>query len=155
MIALDDYGRPGALPESVPARVAMLLGLGGAAKMDDLALADQVVMGFPVKAATRLAELISTAGGQVRVLSEPTLRRAKTTRKPLSREQSERVYELGRVLDAAARVFAGDPGMVARFLRRPNPVLDGRPPLDVARSSSAGAQAVINLLEEAEAGVAL
>ena len=43
----------------------------------------------------------------------------------------------------------------ARFLERPHPLLDGATPLDMARSCSAGAHAVLNLLRRAEAGVAV
>ena len=62
---------------------------------------------------------------------------------------------MGRVLDRAARAFGGDEAMVRRFLTRPHPLLEGQTPFEVARASAAGADAVIRILEEAEAGVAV
>ena len=74
---------------------------------------------------------------------------------PLPREHSERLYELSRAVDTVSRAFHGDEGRVAAFLTRPHPLLDGETPFDLARSSSAGADAVLNMLRRAEAGVAL
>ena len=41
------------------------------------------------------------------------------------------------------------------FLHRPHPLLEGETPFDMARSSSAGTEAVLNLIRRAEAGMAL
>ena len=153
MTLLEQYRDPVALPASEAARISRLLGIRGAEGLDELALADRIAEGLPVSAANGLSAVIPgrpVAG----LISEPTLRRARKAGKPLSREQSERLYEFGRVMDAAARTFRGDAGKVARFLWRPNPMLNGRTPFDVARSSSAGAQAVVSLLDSADAGVA-
>ena len=68
---------------------------------------------------------------------------------------SERLYEIGRVVDAVSRAYHGDTPAIVRFLNAPHPLLAGRSPLDMAQSSSAGAEAVINLLRRAEAGFAL
>jgi putative toxin-antitoxin system antitoxin component (TIGR02293 family) len=89
------------------------------------------------------------------VIPEATLRRTKRARKPLSKEHSERLYEIGRVVDAVSRAYHGDEERVRAFLTRPHPLLDGKTPFDLARSSSAGADAVLKLLHRAEAGVAL
>ena len=61
--------------------------------------------------------------------------------------------EAARVVDALGRVYRGDSDAILTFLNRPHPLLDGKTPLDVARSGSAGAEAVLNLIRRAEAGV--
>jgi putative toxin-antitoxin system antitoxin component (TIGR02293 family) len=89
------------------------------------------------------------------VVPEATLRRFGKARKPLPKEQSERLYELSRVVDTVSRAFHGDSARVTAFKTRPHPLLGGETPLDLARSSSAGADAVLNMLRRAEASVAL
>lgn len=76
-------------------------------------------------------------------------------RKALSRQLSERLYEVGRVVDAVSRAYHGDRAAIEAFLNRPHPLLEGETPFDMARSNSAGAEAVLNLIRRAEAGVAL
>jgi uncharacterized protein (DUF2384 family) len=52
------------------------------------------------------------------------------------------------------RHYRDEDGAVA-FLFRPHTLLDGRRPIDLAKESVAGTALVLNLLAEAEAGVAL
>jgi putative toxin-antitoxin system antitoxin component (TIGR02293 family) len=155
--ALAAYKYPDLLPASDAVRLAKLFGLKDDAGRSDLAFADQVAAGLPVKAAYALQPILNLIGADAlhRVVSESTLRRAKKARTALTREPSERVYELGRVIDQAAKTFHGDHAAVARFLSRPNPVLEGRSPFEVAKSSSAGADLVVKLLRKADAGVAI
>lgn len=141
---------------SEPTRLAALLGMPDAERVDELTLARRVGEGLGVAAAEALASVMAPLGRSAIhvIVSEPTLRRARSGR-ALSREPSERLYQMGRVLDRAARAFQGDEEMVRRFLARPHPLLEGRTPFEIAHSSAAGADAVIRLLEEAEAGVAV
>lgn len=88
------------------------------------------------------------------IVPEATLRRARKGGL-LAREMSERLYEVGRVVALAERIYHGDDAAMGRFMRRPHQLLSGSAPLDMARSSSAGAEAVINLLRRAEAGFAV
>jgi putative toxin-antitoxin system antitoxin component (TIGR02293 family) len=157
MSALAAYKEPNLLPASEPMRLARLFGLRADAGKSDLAFADHVAAGLPVKAAYALEPVLRMVSRDAlyRVVSESTLRRAKKARATLTREPSERVYELARVIDQAAKTFRGDEAAVARFLNRPSPVLEGRAPFDVARSSSAGAELVVKLLRKADAGVAV
>ena len=67
----------------------------------------------------------------------------------------ERDYEVGRVIDAVSRVYHGNRNAINAFLSRPHPLLEGETPFDMARSGSAGAEAVLNLIRRAEAGIAL
>lgn len=55
------------------------------------------------------------------------------------------------MVDCACR---GAQAATDTFLNRPHPLLEGETPLDVARSSLAGAEAVLNLMRRAEAGIA-
>ena len=155
MVALDVYMNPETLPGTEAARVGKLLGLKESASLDDILLADHVASGLAVSAAEALGDLLGRASIVGPLIPEATLRRAKKQRKALSREMSERLYEVSRVIDAASRLYRGDMSAISRFLNRPHPLLHGRAPLDLARSSSAGADAVINLLLRAESGFAV
>ena len=58
-----------------------------------------------------------------------------------------------RVVDAVNRVYRGNRDVIDAFLSRPHPLLEGETPFDMARSGSAGAEAVLNLIRRAEAGI--
>ena len=73
----------------------------------------------------------------------------------LSRDHSERLYDVGRVVDALGRAYRGDQEAINGFLNRAHPLFDGETPFDMTRSSSAGAEAVLNLIRRTEAGIAL
>ena len=81
------------------------------------------------------------------------MRPMKKSLKPLPQKHSEHTCELGRVIDAVAQAYHGDAARMDRFLNRPHPLLESATPFDMARSSSAGAHAVLNLVRRAVAGV--
>lgn len=155
MTALDIYGEPAALPGSEAGRIGMLLGLEAPQPIDDVGLAEHVSRGLRVASAETLADLIGRTHIVGPLIPEATLRRARKSRKALSREMSERLYEVSRVVDAVSRTYHGDRAAIARFLEKPHRLLGGRTPLAMAQSSSAGAEAVINMLRRAEAGFAV
>jgi putative toxin-antitoxin system antitoxin component (TIGR02293 family) len=132
-----------------------LLSIPVAENFDDVALARQVAAGLSTKAVGALSKLLGSVEIVGPVVPEATLRRFRKARKPLPREHSERLYELSRVVDSVGRAFHGDNARAAAFMTRPHPLLDGETPLHLARSSSAGADAVLNMLRRAEAGVAV
>jgi len=140
---------------SQPARVAALLGFQDAVDVDDVTLADRVANGLLPKAASGLIDILGKAVVVGGIIPEATYRRNQKSRKALSREMSERLYEVGRVVEAAKRSYGGDIDAARRFLARPHPLLDGRTPLALAQASSAGADAVLNLLRRADAGFAV
>tara|TARA_R100001198_G_scaffold15372_3_gene7391 strand:- start:14510 stop:14968 length:459 start_codon:yes stop_codon:yes gene_type:complete len=140
---------------SQPARVAALLGFQDAVDVDDVTLADRVANGLLPKAASGLIDILGKAVVVGGIIPEATYRRNQKSRKALSREMSERLYEVGRVVEAAKRSYGGDIDAARRFLERPHPLLDGRTPLALAQASSAGADAVVNLLRRADAGFAV
>ena len=152
MAALEAYSSPNTLPGTVSGRVGKLLGLTSSAALDDIYLADQVSKGLRAASADALSAVLGRASVVGPLIPETTLRRAKKERKPLSREMSERLYEVGRVVDAVGRIYHGDEAAISRFLNRPHRLLGGKSPFEMARSSSAGADAVINMLKRAESG---
>lgn len=154
MEALDIYADPAGLAGSEAGRIGRLLGLASQAPLDDISLADRISEGLTPASADALGRVLgrnTVIGG---IVPEATLRRARKNRRTLSREMSERLYEISRVVDAVGRTFHGDRQAIDRFLNMPHALLSGRTPLELARSSSAGADAVIKLLRRAEAGFA-
>ena len=151
---IQAYADPDDLPASEAARVARLLAIDEPDTLSDVQLARRVSRGLLPLAAVALAEVLGRNRVVGPVVPEATLRRARRARKPLSRELSERLYEVGRMVDAVGRAYHGDRDAIDTFLSRPHPLLDGETPFDMARSSSAGADAVLNLIRRAEAGIA-
>ena len=123
--------------------------------LSDVQLARIVSGGLLPASAIALAEVLGRNRVVGPVVPEATLRRARKARKALPRKLSERLYEVGRVVDAVSRVYHGDRAAIEAFLNRPHPLLEGETPFDMARSSSAGTEAVLNLIGRTEAGVAL
>jgi len=140
--------------ETQPARLAWWLGLTQPDARDDVGMARSVANGLKTNASKSLRQVLGDAMIIGPVVPEATFRRASKARKPLSRDHSERLYDMGRVVDAATHAYHGDTEAMRRFLTRPHPLLDGQTPFDLARSSTAGANAVVSLIERAEAGLA-
>jgi len=149
------YDDPSKLPASEAMRVAALLEMETTGEVSDVQLALRVSKGLRARSAHALARLLGTNRVVGPVIPEATLRRARRAGKSLSREHSERLYEVGRVLDAVSCAFHGDGNAIEAFLNRPHPLLEDSTPLDLARSSSAGADAVVSLIRRAEAGMAV
>ena len=152
---LQAYADPTDMPASEAARIARLLAIDGPGVQSDVQLAQRISGGLLPRAASALAEAIGRSRVVGPVVPEATLRRVRKAGKPLSRELSERLYEVGRVVDAVGRAYHGDREAIDTFLHRPHPLLEGETPFDMARSSSAGTEAVLNLIRRAEAGMAL
>ncbi len=155
MASLHAYTTPESLPGTESGRIGMLLGLKTKEPLDDVGLADRIANGLAVSAAEALSVALGRAAVVGPLIPEATLRRAKKGRKALSREMSERLYEVGRVVDAVSRVYHGDEEAISRFFNGPHKLLGGRTPMEMAQSNSAGAEAVINLLRRAGSGFAV
>ncbi|MCX7560553.1 DUF2384 domain-containing protein [Sulfitobacter sp. F26204] len=155
MAALEAYMTPEALPGTESGRIGKLLGLKAKSPLDDIGLADHIARGLAVSAAETLSLALGRAAVVGPLIPEATLRRAKKGRKALSREMSERLYEVSRVVDAVSRLYHGDEAAISRFLNRPHKLLAGRTPMEMAQSNSAGAEAVINMLRRAESSFAV
>lgn len=152
---LQAYSHPAELPASEAARVAKLLAIDRPETVSDVKLARHVADGLFPMAAVALSEVLGRNRVVGPVVPEATFRRVRKSRKTLSRDHSERLYDFGRVVDALGRAYHGDRKAIVGFLNRPHPLLDGETPFDMTRSSSAGADAVLNLIRRAEAGFAL
>ena len=107
-MALQAYADPTEMPASEASRVAMLLAIDEADLLSDVQLARIVSGGLLPASAIALAEVLGRNRVVGPVVPEATLRRARKARKALPRQLSERLYEVGRVVDAVSRVYHGD-----------------------------------------------
>lgn len=149
---LAGYANRAELPITEAARLGDLLGIEDSAVLSDLELARRVGGGLDPDAATVLTEILGRANVVGPVIPEATLRRARNEGKPLSREMSERLYELSRIVEALSRSYRGDREGIMAYLTASHPLLEGQRALDVACSSSAGARHVLELIHRAQYG---
>jgi putative toxin-antitoxin system antitoxin component (TIGR02293 family) len=120
-------------------------------KTGALTLAYSVEKGLPVSALDKFATRVSPDDARrfsYRVVPKPTLERRRRDRQPLSTEESDRLARIAKVFAFGLEVFR-DEAKVRSFLDRPHPMLDERPPLEIALATGPGADAVINLLGRA------
>ncbi len=140
------------------AEIARLMGLPSWRAMSSLSLIDQIERGLPLQAAERVAQVMAPGDPRAKftLLSRSTWSRLqKRSRQHLTREVSERVHGIARVLLEARRLWADDESAMVRFINRPHLLLGGRTPLDVARESTTGADLIVRIIGEARAGVAV
>lgn len=145
-------------PFSEAAEIARLMGLPSWRKMSSLSLVNQIEQGLPLQAVDRVARVMAPDDPHAKftLLSRSTWSRLqKRSRQQLTREMSERVHGVARVVLEARRLWADDEAAMVRFLNRPHLLLGGRTPLDVARESTTGAALVVRIIGEARAGVAV
>jgi putative toxin-antitoxin system antitoxin component (TIGR02293 family) len=71
------------------------------------------------------------------IIPARTWRHRRIRKEPLSIEESDRVVRLARIQALAEDVF-NDPVKANRWLREDLGILDGKPPLEVARTESGG-----------------
>jgi putative toxin-antitoxin system antitoxin component (TIGR02293 family) len=86
------------------------------------------------------------------IIPERTQRHRKAKRQPLTVEESDRVVRLTRIQALSEDVF-GDAEKANRWLRENLAILDGKPPLEVARTES-GARVVEQILAKIDWGAA-
>jgi len=116
---------------------------------------DRVVRrGLPKRSLQLVARRVVEPGASVNefvysVVPPATFKR----RTRLSPAESERTERLARVVAVADSLW-DDPAEARAFLNRPHPLLDGEPPLRVARSEL-GARRVEALLNDVEHGLPL
>ena len=128
------------------ARVSEFLGLGE--EIDSsTALATQVAEGLPAATMDSILGAMS-AQPSINLVPDRALRQAKLKKIPLSPVKSQILYDFARAYVVADRIYDGNGALVMRFLEKPNPAFDGVAPLVIAISSPAGADAVIDLLEQ-------
>ena len=145
-------------PVSDAAEIARLMGLPSWRQMNSLALVNQIEQGLPLQVVERISRAMAPDDPRARftLLSRSTWSRLqRRQRQHLTREMSDRVHSVARVLLEARRLWTDDEAAMVRFLNRPHLLLGGRTPLDVARESTAGADLVVRIIGEARAGVAV
>ena len=86
------------------------------------------------------------------VIPPRTRRHRKVRREPLTVDESDRLVRLTRIQAMAEDVFE-DPGKANRWLRQSLGILDGRSPLEVARTDS-GARLIEQILAKIDWGAA-
>ena len=158
MAAEETPASGAAEPLGDAAAIAQLLGLPSWRQMNSLSLVDQIEQGLPLQAVERVAQVMAPDDPRARftLLPRSTLTRLrKRSRQRLTREMSERVHGVARVLLEAHRLWKDDRSAMVRFLNRPHLLLGGRTPPEVARESTAGADLVVRIIGEARAGVAV
>jgi putative toxin-antitoxin system antitoxin component (TIGR02293 family) len=139
------------------ARIAHVIGLSNVKLISNQALARRVAEGLPPSTAGALARYIDPKGHTVvamDIVPKTTLHTHKKSKRNLSKDHSEVVYVLGKVVAESFRLLR-DPEKVHTFLTKPHPMLEGDSPFELAKSSVAGAEVVMNLLANADAGTAV
>lgn len=134
--------------------VADLLGVKPKDQESPLALAYSVERGLPISALEKFAGHVcphDVRRFSYRVVSKATLERRRREKKPLTTEESDRLARIAKVFAFALEIFH-DESKVRSFLERPHPMLDQKPPLEVALATGPGADAVINVLGRAAYG---
>lgn len=149
MAAFDIYAGKANGSHSEAERIGLLLGLD-AAPLDDITLADRIASGLPPATADALGRVLGGRRVLAQIVPAASLRRARQSDTAMSREISARLYTMARVIDALGMTFHGDAEAITRFLLSPHPLLAGRTPFDMTRSSVAGAEVVLNLLRRAQ-----
>ena len=147
-----------AAPKSEASRIAQFMGLPKWQDMNDLKLVRKVESGLPISTVRRIVHRIDPSELNVSVydvIPKTTYYRIKDKKKPLSRDQSEKVFALSKVFSETLRHYHDDRESASMFLMRDHPLLGGRSPLSIARESTAGADLVLKLLDRAEASVAV
>ena len=142
---------------SEASRIARFMGLRRWHEIDDLGLVEAVRKGLPVRTAEAVAQKIDPDGRYLKstdIIPKSTLHRRQKSQLPLSKDESEKVFALSKVLSEALRIYGGDTERCAHFLIRSHPMLGLRAPLALAIASIAGADLVLKLLAKADAGIA-
>jgi len=117
-------------------------------------LIEKVEAGLPYRTFGRLSKLMDVSASELgRVLHIPprTLIRRKKSGS-LSKEESERVLRLSRIVYAAFGLFEGNREAAVAWLKRKNRALGGETPLEMS-STEIGGEEVLNLVGRLEHGV--
>ncbi len=126
-----------------PGRVADVLGVRATTLSD---LAQAVDRGLPKGALRRTVRRVTTAPGAARKLMAAVVPEATYKRRTrLTPHESERTERLARVI-AAAEYAWDDRESAHEWLKAPHPELNGRTPLEAARSEL-GARRVESILD--------
>lgn len=134
--------------------VYSVLGITRHKDITPLALVADIERGLPVASVERIARLYAPDDPKFieSLVPHSTLGRYKQKRKPLTRDQSDRLVRLARLWVQAISLWQ-DSHAVRRFMDAPHPLLGGRSPRKMAQTST-GARLVEELLGRLEFGSA-
>lgn len=136
-------------------RIARFLDLPKWNEADDLSLVSRVLKGLPSRTVTTVVRRIDPDGRFVQetdLIPKSTWHRRKD--QALTKDQSEKIWALSKLFLEVLRLYHDDGDKAARFLMQPHPMLGNRTPIALAKESMAGADLVMKLLAQADAGVA-
>jgi putative toxin-antitoxin system antitoxin component (TIGR02293 family) len=143
--------------QSEASRIAEFMGLPKWQDMDDLGLVESVRKGLPVATAKKVAQRVDPGGrffSPTDIIPRSTLHRREKAKTPFTKDESEKIIALSKVLASVIAIYHGDLQRSAQFLLALHPMLGGRSPLELAKESSVGADLVLKILSLADAGVA-
>jgi putative toxin-antitoxin system antitoxin component (TIGR02293 family) len=144
--------------QSEASKIAEFIGLPKWQDMDDLALVDSIRKGLPVTTAKKVAMRVDPHGRfflPTDIIPKSTLHRREKSRKPFTKDESEKILAVSKVFAATIDIYHGDLQRAAQFLLAPHPMLANRTPMDLAKDSIAGADLVLKILSLADAGTAV
>ena len=114
----------------------------------------KIQAGFPYKVLEGFGKSTSLPIAEIaRLVSIP--QRTLTRRKQAGRlhpDESERLFRVARVIEKAVQLFEGDREAAMRWFQTPQPALDGRKPIEFARTEVGGRE-VEDLIGRLEHGV--
>jgi putative toxin-antitoxin system antitoxin component (TIGR02293 family) len=142
-------------PETV--QIAHFMGLRHAEEFSDLKMVEALRSGVPARTAEVVAKHIDPTGIQVNVydfVPKSTSHRCRKANKRLSKDISEQLWQIASVYVETRRQYGSDRDAL-EFLMRPHPLLESQTPFSLARETVAGAELVLRLLAQAEAGIAV
>lgn len=145
------------IPSSNSSRIAEFMGLPRWREIDDLDLVARVQKGFPARTAATVVSRIDPEGRFLKatdIIPRSTLHRREKDNRLLTQGESEKILALSRVFAEVLRIYHQDSDASGHFLTRAHSLLGNRPPIDLATESIAGADLVLRILAQADAGVA-
>jgi len=119
-----------------------------------LSLAFSIEKGLPVATVDKVSKLMAPSETRVfayRLVPKATLERRRQRKEALTTQEGDKVARVAKVFAFAKNIFQDD-GKVRDFLNRRHMMLENKTPIDVALSTGAGADAVVNLLGRAAYG---
>lgn len=118
-------------------------------------VAHHINRGFAPDAVERLASKLDVSVSHILELADiksSTYHDRKRHHRPLTPEQSSRLYRIAQAAEAATRYFEGDDGAARRWLNGAKVALGGKSPLEFARTPE-GSNYVVKLLGRMAHGV--
>jgi putative toxin-antitoxin system antitoxin component (TIGR02293 family) len=136
--------------------VADLLGLAAVGHGGSrFRLISMIEGGLPLAALDRLSHLLAPTDNafKYRIVPKASLARRKHGKR-LSADESGRLARLARIWSFAREVWGGE-DEARDFLFRPHPLLEDRPPIELALASEMGAQLVTDIIGRLQYGSAV